>query len=76
MAVCIIWVSVRGGGSIKNVHAPMPPPNRRNTFPYLPKFCGKPYTWWQELNLELTFETQSSLQFFGSFIFSFCMYLQ
>ena len=73
MAVCSIWVSVWGGGEVvKNVHAPMPP-NRGNTVPYLPKLYGKPCTWWQEVNLELSFKTQSSVQFFWSFIFSFCM---
>ena len=62
MAVCIIWVSVREGG-VSKMFMPPCPPNRRNTVPYLPKFYGKPCTWWQELNLELTFETKSSLQF-------------
>ena len=59
MAVCIIWVSV--GSKMF-----MPPclSNRGNTVPYLPKIYGKPCTWWQELNLELDFETQSSLSFF------------
>ena len=52
-----------GFSLIKNVHAPMPP-NRGSTVPYLPKIYGKPCTWWKELNLELTFETQSTLQFY------------
>ena len=70
MVVCSIWVSVGWGGGggvgvVENVHAPMPPPpNRGNIVPYLPNIYGKPCTWWQELNLELSFETQSSLQFF------------
>ena len=62
MAVCSIWVSVRGGGGgvVKNVHGPHAP-QIGETVPYLPKIYGKPCTWWQELNLELSFETQSSL---------------
>ena len=58
MAVCSIWVSVRGGG--QKCSCPMPP-QIGETVPYLPKIYGKPCTWWQELNLELSFETQSSL---------------
>ena len=61
MAVCSIWVSVGGGGGVvKNVHAHHAP-QIGETVPYLPKIYGKPSTWWQELNLELSFETQSSL---------------
>ena len=65
MAVCSIWVSV-GEGLVKNVHAPHAPyaphaPQIGETVPYRPKIYGKPCTWWQELNLELSFETQSSL---------------
>ena len=61
MAVCSIWVSVGGGGVVKNVHPPHAP-QIGETAPYLPpKIYGKPCTWWQELNLELSLETQSSL---------------
>ena len=65
MAVCSVWV-LGGGASgwvVKKIHALPPcPPNKRNPVPYLPKIYGKPCTWWQELNLELSFETQSSLK--------------
>ena len=47
MAVCSIWV-LGGGG--------------RNTVPYLPKIYGKPCTWRQDLNLELSFETLCYIQ--------------
>ena len=58
MAVCSIWVSVGGGGGWSKMFMP---PQIGETVPYLPKIYGKPCTWWQELNLELSFETQSSL---------------
>ena len=57
MAVCSIWVSVEEG-LFKNVHA-LHAPQIGETVPYRPKIYGKPCTWWQELNLELSFETQS-----------------
>ena len=59
MAVCSIWVSVGEGGGQKCSCPHVP--QIWETVPYLPKIYGKPCTWWQVLNLELSFETQSSL---------------
>ena len=62
MAVCSIWVSVGVGGGWSKMFMPPHAPQIGETVPYLPpKIYGKPCTWWQELNLELSFETQSSL---------------
>ena len=63
MAVCMRYLGFRGGGGLwwSKKFIPPCPPNRGSTVPYLPKIYRKPCTWWQELNLELSFETQNHL---------------
>ena len=65
VCVCVCARGGVGGWWSETSVSPMPPPpqSRGNTAPYLPTIYGKPFTWWPEFSLELTFEAQSSFKF-------------
>ena len=61
MAVCIIWVSVGGGQKCSCPHASQ---IGETQSPIYQRSMGNPVPGGRNSNLELNFETQSSLQFF------------